>query len=210
MDKDASICLIDSIACDNLGSVIRDFGELLLDSNLQNGLMRDIPILNIAYSACRATKAIGDRLFTKKILNFLAELSKVSLEDRQRFVEGLKHDKNRQNDLGQTFLLLIEQADSLDKPKILARLLNHHILGDLSYQDAKRLASIVNRSYIDDLKYLKGFLNGIQPDPDISVSLHNIGLLAFPGLPGAFDEPELHYELNSFGRMLLKYGLVGC
>jgi hypothetical protein len=112
---------------------------------------------------------------------------------------------------GETLLLLIDRADSLEKPSILGRLLKHHILGNISYEDAMRLSFIVDRVYMSDLNYLTSFTSGIQSNPDIAASLQSAGLLNWAGMDGGnLGEPSsggVIYELNDYGKMLLQYGL---
>lgn len=141
----------------------------------------------------------------------MRELSDTSFEKRQKFVEGIERNPKQKREFGETLVLLIDRADSLQKPSILGRLLKHHILGNISYEDVTRLSFIVDRVYISDLNYLLMFTSGIQSNPNIAASLQSAGLLSFTGMDGGtFDEPfsgGVVYELNEYGKMLLQYGL---
>lgn len=225
MDEDIAVDLINSIATDKFGSIGRDLGEVALDSLLKEGVLRDIPVLNTILALYQAGVEIHHQLFVRKIINFLKELSSVSPEKRQKFVKEIEEKR----EFGETILLLIQRADSLQKPAILGRLLSHHILGNISRQFVTRLSFMVDRVYISDLNYLLNFKPGVQSDPDIAASLHSVGLLRFAGIdistdPVAVfeagltdeithsnDEPgheSILYELNEYGQVLLKYGFV--
>lgn len=211
MNEETSIELVNSIASDKLGSVGRDLAEVAFDAVLKEGVFRDIPIFNTVVASYQAGVEIRQQLFLKKVIKFLQELSNTTFEKRQKFVAEIEQDPRKKREFGETLILLIERADSLQKPSILGRLLKYLILGNISYEDATRLSFIVDRVYITDLNYLRSFTPGSQNNPNIAASLQSAGLLNFAGIDGGtFDEPSsggVVYELNEYGKMLLKYGL---
>jgi hypothetical protein len=212
MIQKISIELFNSIASENLSSIVRALAEVALDNTIvKEGVGRQIPVFNILHSLYQASVAIKDQLFIQKIINFLEGPSNVPYEERLNFVEEMEQNPEKKRVLGETLLLLIDRADSLEKPSILGRLLKHHILGDISYEDAMRLSFIVDRVYMPDLNYLTRFSDGIQSNPNIAASLQSAGLLNFAGMDGGnLGEPfsgGVIYELNEYGKMLLQYGL---
>ena len=202
---------MNSITSENLSSILRDSGEVVLDNVLNEGVLHDIPFLNIGVSAYKFKVEMDYRSFIKKVTSFLKELPNVSHEERQNYVESIEQNPKEKNILGEILLLLIDRADSLEKPSILGRLLKHHILENISYDDAIRLSFIVDRVYMSDLNYLTKFKSGIQSNPNIAASLQSAGLLNLAGMDGGnLDEPSsggVFYELNDYGKMLLQYGL---
>ena len=211
MGDETGIELINSIATDKLGSVGRDLGEVALDTVLKEGVLRDIPVFNTIVALYQAGVEIHHHLFVRKIINFLRELSSIPLEKRRKFVEEIEQNPRQKRELGETLLLLIDRADSLQKPSILGELLRNHILGNISYEDVTRLSYIVDRVYISDLSYLLQFEPGVQRNSNIAASLQSVGLLSFSGIDGGtFDDEDsggVIYALNEYGKILLKYGL---
>lgn len=210
MNEEISIELVNSIAADELISVGFELSEVVLDAALNEGILRDIPVLGTIVGLSRAGLEIRQQLFINKVANFLQELSDVSFEKRRKFVEEMRRDPKQEREFGETLILLIDRADSLRKPSIIGRLLKHHILGDISCEDMTRLSFIVDRVYLSDLNYLAKFTSGVQNNPNIAASLQSAGLLSFTGISGGtFDDPfsgDVVYELNEYGKMLLKYG----
>ena len=191
---------------------MRNLGEVALDTILQEGILRDIPVLNTIVAFYKAGVEIHHQLFLTKIINFLKELSNTPLEKREKFVEEIKRNPTQEREFEKTLLLLIDRADSLQKPSILGKLLKHHILGNISYEDATRLSYMVDRVYISDLSYLLNFNSGVQRNQIIAASLQSIGLLSFAGIDGGTLGEEtssggVSYELNEYASMLLRYGL---
>ena len=211
MNQKNSIGLLDSITSEGIISLGSDLLELALDNNLNEGVLREIPVVRNLYNLGRATVGIYHRLSIKKMINFLGELSNVSYEKRQSFVEDINKYPQKQRVCEETLLLLIDRADSLEKPSILGRILKHHILDNISYEDAMRLSFIVDRVYMSDLDYLTRFSSGIQRKPDIDASLQSAGLLKWAGMDGGnlgeHFSGGVIYELNDYGKMLLQYGL---
>jgi hypothetical protein len=212
MNQETRIELFNSIGSEKISSLGRDLFEVGLDQIVNEGVLREIPVVNSLYNLGKATVAISQGLFIKKLIKFLGELSNVSYEKRQSFLEVIDKNPQKKRAFEETLLLLIERADSLEKPSILGRLLKHHILGNISYEDAMRLSDIVNRVYMSDLNYLTRFSSDLKSNPDIAASLQSAGLLKLAlsmdfGYLGQPSPAGIIYELNDYGKMLLQYGL---
>jgi hypothetical protein len=212
MNQETRIELFNSIGSEKISSLGRDLFEVGLDQIVNEGVLREIPVVNSLYNLGKATVAISQGLFIKKLIKFLGELSNVSYEKRQSFLEVIDKNPQKKRAFEETLLLLIDRADSLEKPSILGRLLKHHILGNISYEDAMRLSDIVNRVYMSDLNYLTRFSSDLKSNPDIAASLQSAGLLKLAlsmdfGYLGQPSPAGIIYELNEYGKMLLQYGL---
>ena len=93
------------------------------------------------------------------------------------------------------------------KPRIIGRVIAAHIDGHIDAEKAMRLAAIVSRCYAHDLEYLRSFEPGTQGDgSDIAATLYSAGLLSFAGTDYNPDGGII-YELNTYSKLLLKYGL---
>jgi len=211
MNEEISVDLVNSIASEKIILAGSGTGELILDSLLENGTLKDIPVINSAFNLYKAGVEIRRNFLIKKIVNFLKELNEAPLDKRQKFIKEMDKKAGGKRLFGETILLLIDRAESLQKPLILGRLTKHLILGNISYEDTTRLSFIVDRAYVSDLNYLLNFEPGSQHNPDIASSLQSAGLLAFSGMSaGNFEKTSnggVLYELNEYGKMLLKYGL---
>jgi hypothetical protein len=191
---------------------VRDVTEVVVDTTIvKEGVLHEIPFFNTLHNFYQAGVAIKEQFFIKKTLNFLGELSNASSEERLKFGEWMDQNPKLKGVFGETFLLLIDRADSLEKPSILGRLLKHHILGNISYEDAMRLSFIVDRVYMSDLNYLTRFSSDLKSNPDIAASLQSAGLLSGNSMDfgklGESSSGPIIYELNKYGKMLLQYGL---
>ncbi len=111
------------------------------------------------------------------------------------------------------FCLSLDRIDDATKPIIVGHLMAAHVEGNLTYDEAIRLAAMVNRCYAPDLDYLINFKSGTQREMQaIADALFSTGLLRNCGLDGGTIDDALSggtiYEINRYGELLIKYGLV--
>jgi len=67
--KQLPAALTKTIENENIQDSIVDFSESSLDFFLNDGLLRDIPIIGSIYNLSKAVITIQDRLFIKKIIS---------------------------------------------------------------------------------------------------------------------------------------------
>ncbi|WFB70047.1 hypothetical protein [Chryseobacterium sp. WX] len=68
----------------NLRDLMTDINEVVLDSFLEDGIVKDIPILGLVSKAINFGNTIQERLYTKKLLTFLKQLENTKQEDREK------------------------------------------------------------------------------------------------------------------------------
>lgn len=205
--------LVQSIASDNLGDLLGGLGEVAIDSALNEVVLRDISILGSITGLFRAGRAIRNELFLKKIVIFLSQISEASHKERQQFSERFANDPDSRR-FGESVLLLLERAESMEKPRIVGRIMCAAIRGQIDLTKAMRLAAIVDRCYLQDLDHLPRFESGPQLDEFRIVveALQSVGLLSTAGFDGGnMDEDPMRsgtvYVLNEYGELLIRYGL---
>lgn len=199
-----------SITGDKLTDVFAMTSDVALDA-ATSGALDGVPVVGLLTSMARAGRGVRDQLYLRKVILFLHSLKTTSQEKRDAFIASLSNQKELER-FGDTITLILEQNDDLRKPGIIGRVIASHIEGHIEYAKAMRLAAIVNRAYAADLDYLKSFEPGVQVhSPDIAASLFSAGLLANAGMDGGtFDQDGSGgalYEMNEYGRLLVRYGL---
>ena len=141
--------LVESLEVKELGSLTADYAELGLDSILDDGIVKDIPILRTAVSLVKIGLNVRDRIYIKKIYGFLAQVGQTTQEQRDKFIKD-----NCQNvrQFEEAVMLILEQADNMNKSVLIGKIFKACILGTISYQDALSLSSIVNKALWQDLE----------------------------------------------------------
>lgn len=143
-DSDLDLSLIQSIKDSELVPVTTDIAEVGLDALLNDGVLREIPIIGSFVGLCKTGVSIRDWLFARKLLSFIQELSKVPKEVRKAAIERLYKDEKHQKRVGENLLLLLEKANDVGKPLMLARAFRAFLEERIDYQTFKNFGSIID------------------------------------------------------------------
>ena len=204
--KKLDATMLDTLKTD-LSGVSADYLELGLDSILDDGLLKDIPVVNSIISLYKTGVNLRERFLIKKLLVFLTSLSDTAIEDRIEFIR--KHEKESAK-IGEELIILLDRLDHVNKPEYVAKLFKHYLSEEISLIIYRRLCQIIDKCFIEDLKFLKEnegseIVTGIE-----ALGLANNGLAvraSFDG--GTFDEvnynPKTDYRINELGKLLIKY-----
>lgn len=176
-------------------------------------LAGDIPVVGTLFKLNTLRLQYRDYVFQRKLQEFLHPFSRLDAKERKKISrEALKPEQWER--FGTTLSILIDQAEDLEKPLVMGRLFASHVRGDIEHDDFLRLCKMVQRCYFEDLAQLGSFGSGPFPGRvEQAQSLTAIGFLVPKVIDGGTfdDEPDseggTHYELSSFGRQLVNYGL---
>jgi len=141
MSVPIDISITNSLTDESLTTLLGNISETAIDAALESGILRDIPIISILTGTVQVGRDIKTYLFIKKVLIFLKELSQISTEKRQEFIRQF-NSKEKQHEFGQTILLLLERAEDMKKPHLIAKIICAYILGNINESDAFRLCGI--------------------------------------------------------------------
>ena len=98
----------------------------------------------------------------------------------------------------------------MKKPAIVGKLMAAAASCEIGLDMAMRLSKMVDKSYTEDLDYLKSFRTGIQGEmTPIADALYSAGFLANCGIDGGdtYGNGGYIFELNEYGKTLATYGL---
>lgn len=137
-------------------SFIGDIGEVALDCVLEDGIIRDIPILGTIVGGAKCIKNISDALFTKKLIAFLYGIKDTEAEVRKEAISRWEHDAKYRIRIGETLLNMIHRCDDTQKAIWLSQLFYHLVLqrgyNDLFMRAEKALSVL---SVMDVYKFLE-------------------------------------------------------
>jgi hypothetical protein len=139
-----------SLKKDNLKNLMTGVGEVGLDSIMENGLWRDIPILSTLLSSIKTIGNVGDALFVKKLVSFLAERSDISIEKRQEMLESIELSEAYQLNVGEKLIYIIERSEDHFSSKIIAVFFAAFINEEITYNQFLRISRIIDNMYIGD------------------------------------------------------------
>lgn len=189
-----------SIFNDSLADGVANIAEVGIDSIMSDGLLKDIPIVNLLLNASRTFKAIHERNLLKNTALFLDAVNSQKIDDKkvQAYKKKLLNEKTTERELGRVIVLLDQYVDNI-KAQMLGRLFCQYIDRDYSWDKFCELSDILNRLFLDDMPFLYSIFgsDGRQAIYHIYKIPYNIKRLESIGLV------ELFGEYSSFGDRLL-------
>lgn len=144
--------LTETIKDDNFQSVITDLGETALDAVLDEGVLKEIPLIGSLFGLAKATMSIQDKLFTKKILTFLLQLKNTDPESRKKQIEKIDSDPEYKTKVGEKLLYIIDKCEDNEKAIYLGQLFQCYIEEKINYEDFLRASKCIELTFLYDLK----------------------------------------------------------
>ncbi|OCH62177.1 hypothetical protein A6D98_06325 [Aliivibrio fischeri] len=148
-------------------------GEVGLDSIMESGAWRDIPILSSLLSGIKTIGNVRDALFIKKLLSFLTELSDIPIEKRQKMIDSIESSEDYQLNVGEKLIYIIERSEDHFSSKIIAVFFAAFINEQITYTQFLRISRIIDNMYLGDFL---SFANE-SSDCNLDSSLSNTGLI---------------------------------
>ena len=199
--------LVASIQRPDLGEALANLTEIGLDQLLEEGPLRDIPVLGTLLRLRHTWGGVRDYIFARKVTRFLISVGEIPLDERERFIAKIKQQE-KQRQLGDTLLLLLDRLDDLEKPEVLARLFAAYMRGRYDLPTFRRLATALERILLVSLPALRSFYSpdrqGIQTGGEDMEQFAFAGLVSInfymtdPGITGGGFGP------NDLGRLFLE------
>lgn len=206
-EEDVEISLIRSIATSDLRDVAVDLAEIALDSVLEEGLAKDIPVVGTLYKVYKSALTVRDKLLLKKILLFLSTLHTIPLDQRESFLKDIESD-NQSQKIGETLLLLLEKHDSMSKPQILAKVFAGYVKGFIDYFTFLQLARAIDQLQIEELVKLESYYEkGYHPQEQTvwqQFAQCGLAVIRLPTSSGIFASPIPIFRQTTLGETLIR------
>lgn len=174
--------------------------EFTIDQIVDEGILKDIPVVGWIAKGVSVTRSISDRIFHHKVLRFLMALEKTDQRDRQEFLNNVKEDPSFRRKVGEHLIVVINKIDAFEKTSLLAKCFDHFITEDIDFDYFIDLSNIIERTPLSDLKALC-----MTPNKRVVFSSEGIavacGLLEFGIAAPTNEEDQLE-----LGTRMSKYG----
>jgi len=153
MSKEVKISksLEDTLKNSDLLNVNTELAEVALDSFLDEGVLKDIPILGTIIGIGKAAASIRDKLFLKKLIYFLNEVSSVDADKRNTEIGKIQTDIKYQSEVGERLLFILDKCDDHEKSAIIAKFFVAFLKQEIIYDEYLHASAIINQIYIKDL-----------------------------------------------------------
>lgn len=205
MNTEIGGSLKETILKSDLPKLIGDISETCIDSALEEGIARDIPVIGSVLAITKTYGNIRDYYLTKKLITFLQELSTLDSLQRIKLIEKLEKDEPFSNKVGEKIIDLLSRLDDQQKPLLIAKAFKLYVAGHLNYIQLQRISSSIERVLIYDLGELSAFCDENtetkKPDYDpVLLNYINAGLATVPS--GGFGGDGIHPTKTA--KLLLK------
>jgi len=202
--------LMETIRESDLSNLIVDITEPLLDQLLQEGLLRDIPVVGSLVNLAKAGVDVANYLFLQKTIRFLYHLKDIPEEERRRFIDQLDTDEKFKRRVGENLFLLLHRLDDMQKPELLGHIFRAFVVGNIDYVAYQKLSTAVDRIKVYSIPYLLEFYSD-QPTPESSddetlQDLAFCGLVNIPKVEGLVFS-RIGYTGNELGKLFIEIAL---
>lgn len=220
-DIDIEVKKLPTLLGESLGDSVADISELAIDSVIQNGLLKEIPIVGTIVGFCKLGMNLKERNLLKQALNFINEFNNGTMdpEKLKKYQEEIKSNpKKAEEELGRCLLILNSTIETIHS-KIQGRLFSSYVNQSISWDKYVELSDAANRLFVADMKALVKIDS--QPDKYVGVQtnkaynyfrLQSLGLLTSGvGMfdmgdenSGDFDMDSNVFTLSPFGKTFLQ------
>lgn len=154
--------LMDTISMSDLPDALRDFGEECIDQFLEEGIVKEIPILKSVGAISKSVGAIKDYLFMKKLVIFLFSMNEMSEEDKRSLMDRLNKDAKSAAYVGEMLIELLSRLDNADKSLMIAKALKAYASGYFDFIQLQRINYAIDRLLMCDLQQLRSFVTATE------------------------------------------------
>lgn len=154
-EKSLSIAFSDSLKEESV-ACISDLVEVGLDAILDDGILKDIPILSTAVAVYKIGSSIKERYNVKKLIVFLNEINNGIADEQKRteYQQKFKNNEKFRNQELEYLLILIDRYTSYDKPQMLAKLFLAYLDEIILWEEFAMYAEVIDRFLLMDCNTL--------------------------------------------------------
>ena len=217
MEKMLCNAMSDSIS-NEVGGAAEGLLEVGLDALMDDGLLKEVPILSTVVSVYKIGHTLKERHQIRKLASFISALNNkvASEEQREKYKRKVTENAKQRNHELEYILLLIDRYINSEKADILAKLYLSYLDEKLTWFDFTKYAEVLDRFLPGDLSELKlGYWPEINDQfvSDSLLRLVSLGLVVFHNTDVNIDNtvgtlviPEHSskvYEMTEFGSVFL-------
>ena len=197
--------LIELISMSQAKDVFCNFAEVVLDSSLEDGILRDVPIVRTILKTGNSMMTIKDRIFVRKVGVFLRSLEDIPYEKCEKFLRDKLGHENERRIAGEKLIILIDKQDDLAKTGLMGYVFKSYIEGDISQDDFYLLCHSISNAHMSDLEGLECFTKGLCLGDHvigsalIAINLAEMKVSVFDATDGGTATAQIDFELSRLG-----------
>lgn len=157
MDKENLVGSLEDSLTENMFDTVGDLAEVGLDAVMDDGILKDIPILSTVVGLYRIGYTIRERHEIKQLALFVAELNRGCTDEskRKQLLEKLNSDTRKSKQEIEYILVVLDNYLEYEKSQMLAKLYIAYLEETITWAEFAEYASMVKQLIPGDLKLLE-------------------------------------------------------
>lgn len=143
--------LEDSLKGSELVDTGIDITEIAIDQLLNEGLLKEVPVVKSLIAFVKTGYSIRDAIYIKKILLFVLGVQKISEEKRLNFLKDISVFSKEKNRLLEKIFITLDRIDDSEKAILLAKAFKHLIVGNIDLIQYYRIARVIEDMMLDEI-----------------------------------------------------------
>ncbi|HLW62065.1 MAG TPA: hypothetical protein VKY33_01575 [Flavobacterium sp.] len=172
-DKDLESIIKDS----DLSSLLKDYSEIIVDSFIEEGVIKELPIIGTIIGLVNFSNSLNQHFTTKKLCKFLIQLDKIPIEKRRRKINEINSSNKYASSVGETILEILDKIDTDGKPELIGRIFAAFIEERIDYKTFLKISYIIKSIFYLDLIELRELYDGHYVNGNIEDILIIYGLV---------------------------------
>ena len=171
---------------DDSKDIIEDYLEIGIDSIIDDGMLKEIPIVKTIVGVLKVGKNVHDRNLLKQTLVFINEFNRNEIrQDKiEEYKKRIENDpKKCEDELGRIILLLNNFIDR-EKSIMLSKVFKDYVGQLLNWNEFCEYSEIINRLFIQDFSFLQEVYLGRISDTTNRSDIYKVERLNSLGIIG--------------------------
>lgn len=209
------ITLLDS----TLSDACADISEIGIDSLLDEGIFKSIPIVNVLIGTAKTAQNIHDRNLLRQTIKFINTFNAGTINQKKlnKYREKITNDSRKsEEELGRVIILLNNNID-IKKSELLAKFYKAYVSESINWEQFCELSDVTSRLFISDLPLLfKVYTNEVhdtshcityQAERLISIGLLSSAVQSMTISSNNRSNTEKYIQINDLSKMFCKFGM---
>lgn len=183
MDKDTQrgSAVVSVLKSDSVVGVGKEYLEVGIDTLMESGALKDIPLVNTVAGIIGAAGSVRDQLLANKLIRFISQLSDIPQKERIAMVEKLNEDDKFAGRAGAALIEILDRMESEKKPEFAANFFSAYARNEISFEELRRILVALERLPSFDIEKLESFSKAaieesIKMDESLLLAFVNAGL----------------------------------
>lgn len=146
---------------DPLKGVSQDVIELSIDSVLDDGLLKDVPIVNTVLAVAKFGNGIRERFFLKKVISFLEQLRKGDRTSDKfvQFKRKMEEDEKYSEAVIEHVMVILDSMKDFHSTIAFSKVFKAYVDGYLTWSEFVRMTNFIDEYLYIDIEFLRMIYN---------------------------------------------------